>query len=194
MMKLAVDKACHKANRRLASLQCSGSGAMEEEEMELQFGGTFSMSLGGCAPGKSAPTSTTVRLVCVLASEGWANSGQVSGTQLQGGRQSLKPPPSLWDWFPQHPIIISPHQITTLLENWVVWFVFPLVFHFYSTLSYQYRVLWTHILYVVMFSSLVQNWKTKMAAKGPMNSRRCYLEVQGLSHSPNLGSFRASKR
>lgn len=76
MMKLAVDKACHKANRRLASLQCSGSGAMEEEEMELQFGGTFSMSLGGCAPGKSAPTSTTVRLVCVLASEGWANSGQ----------------------------------------------------------------------------------------------------------------------
>lgn len=81
-------------------------------------------------------------------------SGSLGCSSWQAG--GSEPPTILMDWFPHRPIIISPHQITTLLENWVVWFLFsPLVFHFYSIVSHWYRVLWWHILHVVMFSSLV---------------------------------------
>lgn len=48
-------------------------------------------------------------------------------------------------------------------------------------------------MHVVMFSSVVQNWKTKMAVKGPTDSKRYYLEVWDPHHSTSLGPFKASK-
>lgn len=52
MMQLAGDEACHEANRGLASVPCLGTGGMAEEEPELQFAGTFSMSFRWLCPWK----------------------------------------------------------------------------------------------------------------------------------------------
>ena len=94
-MKHAGDEACHKANGRLASPQCSVIGEMLEKEMELQFAGTFSMSFRQPCPWKKRPhvcDGEAGLAIRPLASEGCASPdqrpGQVSGIQLQVGKQA----------------------------------------------------------------------------------------------------------
>lgn len=196
MTKLAVDEACCKANRR-PEPHCSVQGVGEwrrRRDGSSSLQEYFPWAFSGCAPGKSDPTSTMVRLVCpwtLKARLAWGSRSPGSSSRQEG-----------CFWNPHHPDgLVSPssyYHFTTSdnnsAGNWVVWFLFsPLVFHFYSTVSHRYRVLWRHILHVVMFSSLVQNWKIKVAAEGSTNSKRCYLEIWGPSHSTSLGPFKASK-
>lgn len=117
--------------------------------------GHFPWALGGCTPGKNDPTSAAVRLVS--PSVPWplkAGRAQREGLwDPAPGRWAVSEAPTiLMNWFSHRPVIISPHQITTLLENSVVWLLLsPLVFQLYSIVPHQYRVLWRHILHVVMF-------------------------------------------
>lgn len=78
------------------------------------------MSFSGCAPGKSDPMSAMVRLVSrpSLASEGWASAAGPGVWVPATGRQAVSEAATTKrDWFSHRPIIISPHQVTTLLEN-----------------------------------------------------------------------------
>ena len=131
-----------------------GLGGCWRRKQSSNGRGFFPWDWGSRAPGKSDPVSAMVRLVSPSAPGLWRLGQPRSGTGLLDpapGRPSLKPPPPM-DWLSPHPITILPHQITTLLENWVVWVLFsPLGFHFYSTVSHQCGVLWRHTLHVLMF-------------------------------------------
>lgn len=140
MTKLAVDEARCKAKRR-PEPHCSvqGVGEWRRRDGSSSLQGYFPWAFGGCAPGKSDPTSAMVRLVCPWTLKARLAQGeQVSRIQLQAGGLFLKP---------NHPDgLVSPssyYHFTTSdnnsAGNWVVWFLFsPLVFHFYSTVSHWY--------------------------------------------------------